>query len=202
MWRSSCQQWSSCMQSHDSWLKYSTTTLWRVMFHIQIGVKMLQHSHLLIMRKIQGHHQERTMISALRWFHVISRSQYVLSLDCIFCLTLKTQNLISYTNTQMCRTSLIFYSFLWAQVVLSLCWWGGWMLCSLYCGCNQEPESISLRRAADKKACRDVQPLYLEAFSATVEVPIIHHVSRHTWLPCSPSRPCQAQNKWTVTHIS
>lgn len=53
-----------------------------------------------------------------------------------------------------------------------------WVLCSLYRGCNQEPESISPRgkeQQTDKKMDRDLQLLYLEALSAAVGAPIIHH---------------------------
>lgn len=71
------------------------------------------------------------------------------------------------------------------------------MLRSLYCGCNKEPKALQ-----DRATDRDLEPLYLEAFSATVEAAILQHVSRYTWHPYSPHRPWQAQNKWTVTHRS
>lgn len=47
-----------------------------------------------------------------------------------------------------------------------------WMLCSLYRGCNQEAEIHQPKKKEQQKDRHtDLQPLYLEAFSATVEDP-------------------------------
>lgn len=96
-------------------------------------------------------HQERTLISALSWLYVTPCSQYVIALDPIFCLCLTLKHKIgSVKQTQMCRTSSHF-SFLSmspgrAEPGVEV----GLEAVSLYCGCNQEPESIILWRAREK----------------------------------------------------